>query len=184
VKRFSIIAFAATVALAASLVQAQAQTEMKIGVVNFNRLMQESPQGKSTMEALKVEFAPKQQDLVKLQAALKAKADALEKNRATMSADQVAKAEKELRDGQRDLSQRNTDYNEDANTRQNEEMSKLEAVLVKEVQAYAQAQKFDLVMVSQGVVYSASNIDITPNVLAVLKVSSAAPAAAPAPAGK
>jgi Skp family chaperone for outer membrane proteins len=52
------------------------------------------------------------------------------------------------------------------------------------VQAYAQAQKFDLVMVSQGVVYSASNIDITPNVLAVLKVSSAAPAAAPAPAGK
>jgi outer membrane protein len=183
VKRFSIIALAATAALAAGLVQAQAQTEMKIGVVNFNRLMQDSPQGKATMEALKVEFAPKQQDLVKLQAALKAKADALEKNRATMTADQVTKAEKELRDGQRDLSQRNTDYNEDANTRQNEEMSKLEAVLVKEVQAYAQAQKFDLVMVSQGVVYSASNIDITPNVLAVLKVSSTAPAA-PAPAGK
>jgi len=183
VKRFSIVALAATAALAAGSVQAQASTDMKVGIVNFNRLMQESPQGKATMEALKVEFAPKQQDLVKLNAALKAKADALEKNRATMTAEQVTKAEKELRDGQRDLSQKNTDYNEDANTRQNEEMSKLEAVLVKEVQAYAQAQKFDLVMVSQGIVYSANNIDITPAVLAVLKVSSAPPAA-PAPAGK
>jgi outer membrane protein len=183
VKRFSIIALAATAALAAGFVQAQA-ADIKIAVVSYNRLLQESPQAKKTMEALRVEFAPKQQDLVKLNAALKAKSEALEKNRATMTADQVTKAEKELRDGQRDLSQKNTDYNEDANTRQNEEMSKLEAVLVKEVQAYAQAQKYDLVLASNSILYSNSSLDITANVLAVLKASDSAPAAAPAPAGK
>jgi outer membrane protein len=185
VKRFSIIALAASAALAAGLVQAQAQTDLKIGVVSYNRLLQESPQAKKTMEALRVEFAPKQQDLVKLNASLKAKADALEKNRATMTADQVTKAEKELRDGQREFSQKQTDFQEDANTRQNEEMSKLEAVLVKEVQTYAQAQKYDLVVASNGILYSNNTLDITANVLAVLKASdTTAPAAAPAPAGK
>lgn len=182
-KRFSIIALAATAALATSFVQAQAQTDLKIGVVSYNRLLQDSPQAKRTMEALKMEFAPKQQDLVKLNASLKAKADALEKNRATMTGDQVSKAEKDLRDGQREFSQKQTDFQEDANTRQNEEMSKLEAVLVKEVQTYAQAQKFDLVLASNGILYSNSTLDITANVLAVLKASDPTPAAA-APAGK
>jgi len=184
VKRFSIIALAASAALATGFVQAQA-TDLKIGVVSYQRLLQESPQAKKTMEALRVEFAPKQQDLVKLNASLKAKADALEKNRATMTADQVTKAEKELRDGQREFSQKQTDFQEDANTRQNEEMSKLEAVLVKEVQTYAQAQKFDLVLASNGILYSNNSLDITANVLSVLKASDTSPAAAaPAPAGK
>ena len=102
-----------------------------------------------------------------------------------MTADQVTKAEKELRDGQREFSQKQTDFQEDANTRQNEEMSKLEAVLVKEVQTYAQAQKFDLVLASNGILYSNNSLDITANVLSVLKASDTSPAAAaPAPAGK
>ena len=41
-----------------------------------------------------------------------------------MSADQRAKAEKEIRDGNREYSQKATDFQEDANTRQNEELSR------------------------------------------------------------
>ena len=68
--------------------------------------MQESPQAQGGQEALRGEFAGKQQELQTQQAALKAKEDKLQKDGATMTEDQRTKAEKELRDGKRDCSRR------------------------------------------------------------------------------
>ena len=45
--------------LAAFAAVAPAQAEIKIGVVNFNRLMQESPQAQGVQEAMRSEFAPR-----------------------------------------------------------------------------------------------------------------------------
>lgn len=41
--------------------------DLKIGVVNVPRMIEESPQAKSVMEALQDEFAPRQRTLVGLQ---------------------------------------------------------------------------------------------------------------------
>jgi Skp family chaperone for outer membrane proteins len=59
--------------------------------------------------------------------------------------------------------------NDDYNARQNEELSKLQKMLVEEVQTYAQAQKFDLVL-AEGVIYTSPTLDITPQILAALQV--------------
>jgi len=93
-----------------------------------------------------------------------------------MTADQRSKAEKELRDGNRDYSQKVADFQEEATARQNEELSRLESSLVAEVQSFALSQKFDLVL-AQGVIYNASSLDITASVLASLQARSATPAA-------
>ena len=55
------IAFGALV-IAAALVAAQgAQAQaLKIGVVNFGRLLEESPQAKAAQQALENEFMPRQ----------------------------------------------------------------------------------------------------------------------------
>jgi outer membrane protein len=185
VKREWMLAVAATVALVAGAVEAQA-AEAKIGVVNYSRLLQESPHAKAAQEALRNEFAGKQREIQTLQASLKAKEDKLAKDGATMTADQRTKAEKELRDGNRDYQAKATEYQEDINARQNEELSKLQAELVGVVQQYAAAQKFDLVL-ADGVIYANSALDITAAVLATLPSVAAKPAAsAPpkAPAGK
>ena len=164
-----------------------AQAEIKIGVVNASRLLQESPQAKAIQDALRSEFAPKQRELAAQQAALKAKQEKYEKDAATMSAEQRSKAEKELRDGNREYSQRVNDFQEDANTRQNEELSRLQSAIVAEVQSYALSQKFDLVL-TEGVVYANNSLDITAAVLVGLQARAAAtapaakPAAPPAPA--
>jgi len=163
-------------ALAAGPVQA----EIKIGVVNAARLLQESPQAKAVQESLRNEFAPKQRELAAQQAGLKAKQDKYEKDAPTMSADQRAKTEKELRESSREYSQKVQDFQEDARTRQDEELSRLQGTIVAEVQSYAQAQKFDLVL-TEGVVYANNSLDITAQVLAGLQAkSTAAPAAKPA----
>jgi outer membrane protein len=166
--------------LVSALAVGPAQAEIKIGVVNASRLLQESPQAKAVQESLRNEFAPKQRELAAQQAALKAKQEKYEKDAPTMSADQRARAEKELREGNREYSQKVTDFQEDANTRQNEELSRLQSAIIAEVQSYALSQKFDLVL-TEGVVYANSSLDITAQVLAGLQArSSAAPAAKPA----
>jgi outer membrane protein len=161
--------------------------DLRIAVVNYSRLMQESPQAKAAQEALRGEFAGKQKELQSQQAALKAKEDLLQKDGATMTVDQRSKLERELRDGNRELSQKVTAYQDDFNARQNEELSRLQKALVEEVQTFAQAEKFDLVL-ADGVLFSNPTLDITPQVLTALQSHSARPsgagAAAPTPATK
>jgi len=191
VKRSIWLATMLTVAGAVAMTPAQADT--KVGVVNIDRLIKDSPQGKAVEDALRNDANAKQRELVALQASLKAKQEKLEKDGATMTADQRSKAEKELRDGNRDLSQKANDYQEELTNRQNEELSRLQSALVAEVQSYALSQKFDLVIASGGV-YVAPSLDLTDSVLASLKARATsapaaaapapAPAAAPKPAGK
>lgn len=152
--------------------------ELKIGVVNYTRLMQESPQAKVAQDTLRNEFAAKQRDLTAQQNALKVKEDKLTKDGATMTADQRSKAEKDLRDGSRDYQAKVTGYQEDFTARQNEELSKLQGQLIDVVQSYAAAQKFDLVL-ADGVIFATGALDITGSVLSSLnaKPAAAAPAA-------
>ena len=190
-KRSIWLATMLTVAGAVAMTPAQADT--KVGVVNIDRLIKDSPQGKAVEDALRNDANAKQRELVALQASLKAKQEKLEKDGATMTADQRSKAEKELRDGSRDLSQKQQDFQEELTNRQNEELSRLQSALVAEVQSYALSQKYDLVIAS-GVVYAAPTLDLTDSVLASLKARATsapaaaapapAPAAAPKPAGK
>jgi len=162
-----------------------AWADLKIGVVNYAKLMQESPQAKAAQDALRGEFAGKQKDLQTQQQTLKSKEDALQRDSATMSADQRTAAERELRDGNRELQLKVQQYQDDFNARQNEELSKLQKTLVEEVQNFAQGQKFDLVL-ADGVIFASPVLDVTPQVLSALQArgvrsppASAAPATAP-----
>ena len=165
--------------LFSALALSPAHAELRIGVVNYSKLLQESPQAKSVQEALRGEFAGKQRELTAQQAALKAKQEKLEKDGATMTADQRTRLERELRDGNREYSQKVSDFQEEANARQNEELSRLQSALIAEVQSYALSQKYDLVL-ADGVIFASSGFDITAAVLASLQSRGALPAAAPA----
>jgi outer membrane protein len=166
----------AVVAVAA-LMAAPAMAEIKIGVLDFGRLMDESPQGKALIESLRSEAAAKQRELQTQAASLQTKRDKLAKDRATMTPDQISRAEKEVRDGERDLARRQSEVNDDFNARRNEEMGKLQRTLIEEVRNYSKAQNFDLV-VTDGVIYAAQSLDITPGVLAGMqsRTSATAPA--------
>lgn len=138
-----------------------------MGVVNFQKLLEEAPQTKSTMQALENEFAPRRRDLLTMQNDLKAKDEKLQKEGAVMSEGDRTKAEKALRDQQREFSRKAGEFQDDATSRRNEEIGKVQRYLVSEIQAYATAQGYDLVL-GDGVFYAKGPLDITANVLAVL----------------
>jgi outer membrane protein len=156
------------IAIAGTLAVMPAWAELKIGVVDYGKLMEESPQAKTVVEAIRNEFTPRQRDLQNQQQALKAKEDKLNKDGATMTEDQRARADKELREGARDLARKQQEVQEDFNARRNEEMSRLQRTLIEEVRVYAKAQNFDLV-IADGVIYSTPTLDITPAVLTALQ---------------
>jgi outer membrane protein len=175
------------VLLAAGLAAPAFAADLKVGVVNYGKLMQDSPQAKTALDAIRAEFAPREKELQTTQVALKSKEDRLQKDAATMSEDQRTRQEKELRDGYRELARKQQEVQDDFNARRNEEMSRLQRVLIEEVQVYAKAQTFDLVL-ADGVIYFANSLDITPAILSALQsrpARAAAPAAKPAaPAAK
>jgi outer membrane protein len=160
--------------LAASPVWAQ----LKIGYVNYTQLIEAAPQAKAIADAIRNEFTPRTRELQNQQQALKTREEKLQKDAATMSEDQRSKAEKELRDGYRDLQRKQAEVNDDLNARRNEELSRLQRTLIEEVRTYAKAQNFDLV-IADGVIYANQSVDITPAILSQLQSSSAKPAASP-----
>ena len=168
------------IVFAASL-SALAMAEVKIGVVDYGRLFEESPQAKALKEALNAEFGPRVQQLMAAEQGLKARGDKFQKDSATMTAEQKSKAEKELRDGLRDLERKKGELQDDSNAKRQEEMNKLQRTLIGEVREYAKAQNFDLV-IADGVIYHTATVDITPQILQALNSRAPKPAAAPASA--
>ena len=163
--------------------------EPKIGVVDFQRLAIESPQGKAVSESMRAEFAPRERTLQAQGQAVKAKEEKLQKDGATMSEEQRARAEKELRDGARDFERAKGEFQDDVNARRNEELSRLQRTIAEEVRTYGKAQGYDLILANEGVVYNASASDITAAVLQALQArgTSAAvtkPASSAAPPAK
>jgi outer membrane protein len=182
VKRLSRAKFAiGLMAVGGALVALPAWADPKIAVISFQRLVEESPQGKAVQESMRAEFAPRQRTLQATEQALKAKQEKLQKDAATMSEDQRVHAEKDLRDGARDLQRAEGEFNDDVTSRRNEELSRLQRTLVEEVRTYAKGQNYDIVLSADAVVYSATANDITSTILSSLQARGAtAPAAAPA----
>ncbi len=165
-----------------------AMAEIKIGVVDYARLFDESPQAKVVRDALQAEFGPRLQQLVTQENTLKARSEKLQKDVATMTPDQRSKAEKDIRDAARELDRKKQELQDDSNAKRQEEMNKLQRSLIGEVREYAKAQNFDIV-IAEGIIYATPTVDITAAVLQALnahapKPAAAAPAATPAAPAK
>jgi outer membrane protein len=184
---FTSIAAGTALLVSVMLPLSAAQAEAKIGVVNFARLAEESPQAKALQASLEREFGSRQRELVQQQKDLKAKEEKLQRDSAVMAEAERNKAQKDLIDGQREAARRQNEFKEDVELRRNEELGKLQRSLVQEVQAYAKAEAFDLVISADTVIYRKDSLDVTGQVIGSMQArspKSAAPPPAQAPAPK
>ena len=175
--KFSCALVAVLAFAAAATAEAQA---LKIGFVNFGRLLEESPQAKAAQATLEAEFLPRQRDVAAQRKTLQEKVDKLQKEAAVMSEADRLRAEREARDLELNVNRRFNELQEDLNLRRNEEVGRLQRALLQEVQAYARANGYQLV-VSEGVLYAAEGVDITPQLVAAIKAKAPAAATPPKP---
>jgi len=144
--------------------------EVKLGVVNVPTLMEQAPQARVAMEALDEEFRPRQREIVAKQTELQELSERVQRDLAVMGETERRNAEKDLRDLQREVTRLQNEFREDLNLRRNEELGLLQRSLLKEVQDYAQAAGYDLV-VGDGVLFASSAVDITENVLRAMEAN-------------
>lgn len=169
----SIISIAAILAFTTSLTYAE--EVYKIGAVNANRILQESPQAEKAIKMLEKEFSPRDKGLLAAQKKIKALEDKYNKDRAIMSAEERAKIEREVADKARDLKRDQDEFREDLNLRRNEEFGKIQKRVVVAIQKIAEENNYDVIL-GEGVIFASSKVDISGLVIDYLKKEvSAAP---------
>jgi outer membrane protein len=147
---------------------ALALAETRIGVVKLNRLFDEAPQALALQRSLTEEFAPRERELRAQQDELVAMQERLQQSDGFMSEDERRRVEQQFRDGQRDFQRTQNEFLEDLNLRRNERLGELQRLFISEIQAYGQAQGYDLVLV-EGFIHASDSLDITQQVLQVLQ---------------
>ena len=158
------------VALLCAFALPAAAQDLKIGVVNVPVLLDRAPQTKAAMDALQEEFAPRQREFSAKQKELEDLTAKIQKDVAVMGETERKNAERNLRDLQREVQRLQNEFREDLNLRQNEELGNLQRALRKEVQDYAQAEGYDLV-VGDGVLFASTAVNITEEVLRAVEAN-------------
>ncbi|MEW5838022.1 MAG: OmpH family outer membrane protein [Pseudomonadota bacterium] len=138
--------------------------ELKIGFVNSAMLLDKAPQAEAARVQLEKEFSSRERDLVENQKAAQAIEQKLAKDGATMSDAERSRQERDLNRRMRELQRQQVEFRDDLNLRKNEELAKLQRTVFKVINEMAKSEEYDLIL-SDGVVFAGSNVDITNRVL-------------------
>ncbi|MFN5421155.1 MAG: OmpH family outer membrane protein, partial [Burkholderiales bacterium] len=117
-RHFSQVCLLAFGALGAAAVSAQ---EFKIGFVNTDRIFREASTAKSAQAKLEQEFSKREKDLVDLGNTIQTASDKFEREAPTLSETQRNTRQKQLMDQDREFQRKRREFQEDLNTRKNEE---------------------------------------------------------------
>ena len=154
--------FFISASLASAALAAGAQ-EFKIGIVNLDRIVREASVAKAAQTKLEQEFSKREKELTDLGSQIKAGSDRLEREGPTLSESQRSTRQKQLMDQDREFQRKRREFQEDLNTRKNEELQLLIDRANRAVKALAEAEKFDLII--QEAVYINPKHDITDKVI-------------------
>ncbi|WP_420820423.1 OmpH family outer membrane protein [Pseudomethylobacillus aquaticus] len=151
------------VALVASTVPATAN-EIKVGYVQVDKILQDAPQTAESGKKLEKEFAPRTQELDRMQKQIRDSEAALTKDSLTISDTDRRNKERDISNLKIEFQRKQRELREDVNLRKNEELGSLQDKINKAVTAVSEAEGYDLVIYS-GVAFASKKVDITDKVL-------------------
>lgn len=152
--------------LLCALTPGLAQAELKVGVVNTERILKESAPAVRAAKKLEKEFAARDQEIQKLAKQFRDLQAYLERENVTISETERRNKERDLANLNRDLQRAQREFREDLNLRQNEERAQFQERVTRTINEFAEREKFDLII--QEAVYISQRLDITEKVLKAL----------------
>jgi len=148
--------------------QSYAEGAPKIGAVQVLKVLEKSPQYAAAAKSIDKEFEPRGKVLIAEQKKIKVLEDRLGKDRAIMSEAEIIKLEREILEKRRDYKRGQDEYREDLNFRRNEELAKIQKIIFEAIQKVAKENNYDVVL-SEGVIYASSKVDMTELVIKSLQ---------------
>ena len=165
-RHFSQVCLLAFGVLGASMASAQ---EFKIGFVNTDRIFREAATAKTAQAKLEQEFSKREKDLVDLGNTIKTASDKFEREAPTLSETQRNARQKQLMDQDREFQRKRREFQEDLNTRKNEEQQIVIERANRAVKQVAETEKYDVIF--QEAVYINPKHDITDKVIKSLNAT-------------
>lgn len=148
--------------LAAMAFGAVAQ-DLKIGIVNLDRILRESNSAKLAQTKLEQEFSKREKELQALAVQIKGASEKFEREAPTLPESQRVARQRQLVDQDRELQRKQREFQEDLGLRKNEELQQVIERANRVIKQVAEAEKFDLII--QEAVYVSPKLDITDKVL-------------------
>ncbi|MDO5691150.1 MAG: OmpH family outer membrane protein [Pseudomonadota bacterium] len=161
------LATLAVAALCAPVVHAQEAT--RIGFVNIDRLLREATPAKAAQAKLEQEFARREKDIDAAGGALKAASERFEREALTMSESQRQTRQRQLLEQDREFQRKRREFQEDLNSRKQEELQQILDRANRVVKQVAEAEKYDVIL--QEAVYINPRLDLTDKVIKALSAS-------------
>ncbi len=157
-----------------------ARAQGKIGVINMNLAIASTAEGKKAIEDLKAKYAPRQQELERLQSEIQSTQDQLSKG--TSSDDDQRRLSRELEEKQRNFKRWSDDAQSDFASDRDDAVRRLGQKMVALIGDYAQKNGFSLVIdeVQVPIYFAAKQIDITADMIKLYDQTNPVAAGAPA----
>lgn len=141
----------------------KATSQLKIGVVNMERILRESKTAQRASDRLNEEGQRRQEEIEAMSRRFKTKLERFEKDAASMSEAERVNERRELAEMERDVTRRSREAREEFNQRRNEEVLLLQNRAARIIQDVSRREHFDLVLYE--FFYASDRIDLTKRVI-------------------
>ena len=161
-------------------VLSQDMSSVKIGVVDIQKLLTESPQAQDMQTAIEEEYAPRVRDIEAKESAFNETREKLQKDNLALSNDERQNTQLQLQRDQRELEFLIKSVQEDQQTSIAIESNKILVEIIQEVNKFGRDNGYDLIInagerlsqstiVNGGTLYTGASVDITNDIAKVLE---------------
>ena len=155
--------FAAAQNASSKVPAVRAVGDLKIGVVNMERILRDAKLAQQASDRLNAEGQRRQEEIDALTRRFKQRLERFEKEAPSMDETSRVAERRALAEMERDVTRRSREARDEFNQRRNEEVLLLQGRAARIVQEIAQKEKFDLVLYE--FFYASERVDLTARVI-------------------
>jgi outer membrane protein len=163
------IARTAALALSLAMSFSVAAQDLKIGLVNSEKILKEVNVAKQAQDRIEAEFSKRDKEVQDLGNRLRVLAERLDKDSAVLAEAERNRRQREVSELDRDLQRKRRELGEDLNQRRNEEFASIQERIIRSIKQLAEAEKFDLIV--QDAVYFSNRVDITDRIIRLMNAA-------------
>ncbi|BDF93795.1 MULTISPECIES: OmpH family outer membrane protein [Pseudoalteromonas] len=125
----------------------------KVGIVDMQEIYKQIPQMAKVEQTLQAEFAERRQELEKLQGDIRFEAEKFKREATTMSQAQKDALREKVEGMQKNLAEKGRPLEQEIKVRQNQELAKIQGIIIKAIEDIAKDGKYDEVKVKDTTIY-------------------------------
>ena len=142
--------------------------ELRVAYVNMAKVLEDAPQATEASAKLEQSFSPREREIVALQREVRELEERLLRDGQGMTDVTRGGLELDLRSRKREVKRQQDEFRADLNLRKGQELAAIQRLVIDAIQGLAKREGYDLVL-SEGVVFASSRVDVTDRVLERLR---------------